>query len=461
MERKVATMLAQILAVVIFLGMFLMIILDKVETHIVTLTSGALVLIIVFGLCMNDGDAIIKTLNLREMFTTAFWYGGGESGSSGIGWSTIVFVAGMMVMVEGLGETGFFRWLCLLLAKAMHYRVIPLLICFMCISAALSMFISSITVVLFLAMVTAELARTLKFDPAPMIIAEVFCSNLGGAATMCGDPPNIIIGTALGLTFSDFISNTGLISLICLLLTIVYFWLAFRKPLLRQEAARESDIVCPQPSSAVTNRRAFAGAIVVFAVAVALLATHAQTGLTVSSVGVIVTVLTVLNSVLNSGVGQVRKIFKGVDYKMLLFFIGLFVTVAGLDQTGILQLIAQFISAVSGGSMLVIVIIILWLSAIASAFIDNVPFAATMVPVIQSISATQGVDVRVLAWALSLGTDIGGNGTPIGASANVVGTSISAKQGHPIGWGEYCKYCAPATVLVVAASMVCLIVRYL
>lgn len=454
-------MLAQIFAIVIFLGMFLMIILDKVERHVVTLSSGALVLVLVFGVCMHSWQSIVTTLNLGELFTTGFWYGASEGGTSGVNWSTILFIAGMMIMVEGLGEAGFFRWLCLSLAKAVHYHVVPLLICFMCMSAVLSMFIDSITVVLFLATVTAELARTLEFDPVPMILAEIFCANLGGAATMCGDPPNIIIGTALGYTFTDFIDNTGLIVAICLVLTILYFWLCFRRQFRRQELARTSGIVCPQPSSAITNKKAFAGATMMFAVAVILLVTHAQTTLSVAFIGVIVAVLTLLNTRLTSGTASVRKILKNVDYKTLLFFIGLFISVSGLEQTGVLSLIAQWIGTVSGGSLVVIVVIILWLSAVASAFIDNIPFAATMVPVIRSISAAQGVDLSVLAWALSLGTDLGGNGTPIGASANVVGTSVSAKQGHPIRWGKYCKYCVPATVLVVLVSMLCLFVRYL
>lgn len=454
-------MLAQIFAIVIFLGMFLMIILDKVERHVVTLSSGALVLVLVFGVCMHSWQSIVTTLNLGELFTTGFWYGASEGGTSGVNWSTILFIAGMMIMVEGLGEAGFFRWLCLSLAKAVHYHVVPLLICFMCMSAVLSMFIDSITVVLFLATVTAELARTLEFDPVPMILAEIFCANLGGAATMCGDPPNIIIGTALGYTFTDFIDNTGLIVAICLVLTVLYFWLCFRRQFRRQELARTSGIVCPQPSSAITNKKAFAGATMMFAVAVILLVTHAQTTLSVAFIGVIVAVLTLLNTRLTSGAASVRKILKNVDYKTLLFFIGLFISVAGLEQTGVLSLIAQWIGTVSGGSLVVIVVIILWLSAVASAFIDNIPFAATMVPVIRSISAAQGVDLSVLAWALSLGTDLGGNGTPIGASANVVGTSVSAKQGHPIRWGKYCKYCVPATVLVVLVSMLCLFVRYL
>ena len=140
---------------------------------------------------------------------------------------------------------------------------------------------------------------------------------------------------------------------------------------------------------------------------------------------------------------------------------GLFIVVGGLEQTGILKLIAQFIDDMSGGNLFLMVAIIIWVSAIASAFIDNIPFAATMVPVIQNISAMQGVDLGLLAWTLSLGVDLGGNGTPIGASANVVGTSIAAKNGHYITWGRYCKYCAPATVMVTLVSMLCIYARYL
>ena len=145
----------------------------------------------------------------------------------------------------------------------------------------------------------------------------------------------------------------------------------------------------------------------------------------------------------------------------LLFFIGLFVVVSGLEDTGCLDVLAGWISRISGGHAAVMVAIILWLSAVCSAFVDNIPFSATMVPVIQSMSRSQGVDLSLLAWALSIGTDLGGSATPIGASANVVGTSVAAKNGHPVTWGTYCKYCAPATVLVITIAMVCLFLRYL
>lgn len=192
-----------------------------------------------------------------------------------------------------------------------------------------------------------------------------------------------------------------------------------------------------------------------------MLATHAQTKLTVACIGVIVAALSLVVIGCTSGGKAVLEIIKGVDYKTLLFFIGLFVSVAGLKETGVLDVIARFITTVSGGNAAIIVVIILWISAVTSAFVDNIPFAATMIPVVRSIAAASGIDMGVLAWALSLGTDLGGNATPIGASANVVGTSVAAKGGYPISWGRYCKYCVPATLIVMAVSTAYLFLRYL
>ena len=155
------------------------------------------------------------------------------------------------------------------------------------------------------------------------------------------------------------------------------------------------------------------------------------------------------------------ELLKKVDYKTLLFFIGLFVVVGGLEQTGILKLMAEFIGNVSNGNLMLMVAIILWVSAIASAFVDNIPFAATMIPIISNLAATQGVDLSILSWSLAMGTDIGGSATPIGASANVVGVATAAKAGHIIKWGKYCKVMAPATIIVVAISMIMIYARYL
>ena len=448
--------MAQIIATVIFLVMFLLIISEKLERHIVTLLSGLLTLVLVFGVCMHSMSAVINTLNFKEIGTLTFWYQAGEAAetSSGINWATIIFIAGMMIMVEGMGNAGFFRWLCMRLAKAVHYKTVAIFLTFMVMSSILAMFIDSITVILFLAAVTVELAQLLKFNPVPMILSEIFCANLGGAATMCGDPPNIIIGTSLGYSFGDFISNTGLIVICALVLTVIYFFLVFHKQL-RSDGTVDTSAF-PDPKTAIRDKKSFTISCIIFALAVVLLVTHAQTGLTVATIGLGIAILTLVTSG-----KEAVELMKKVDYKTLLFFVGLFVVVGGLEQTGVLEVIAGLIAKVSGGNIKLMIAIIIWGSAIASAFVDNIPFAATMIPVIKSLAVAQGVDLSTLAWALSMGTDIGGSATPIGASANVVGTAVAAKHGHPIGWGKYCKEVAPATIMVVLFSMLFIFVRYL
>ena len=448
--------LAQILAVLIFVAMFVLIVMDKIERQIVTLACGALTLILVFGVGMHSMDAILETLNVRSIFTPGFWYAvGAEESSSGINWATIIFIAGMMVMVEGMAKAGFFQWLCMRLAKLVDYKPIPLFVVFMVMAAVLSMFLDSITVILFLAAVTVELAKLLHIDPIPMILSEIFCANLGGSATMCGDPPNIIIGTSLGYTFGDFLTNTGLMAGVALVVVIIYFFLVYRKELIQEEGQGVDPSSIPDPKEAITNKKDFIVSCVIFGCAVVLLVSHAQTHLTVAFIGAVIALVTLIAAGKDAVV-----LLKKVDYKTLLFFVGLFMVVGGLEQTGILELIAGFIGDVSGGNIYVMVAIIIWISAVASAFVDNIPFAATMIPVVKSLAATTGADLSVLAWALSMGTDIGGSATPIGASANVVGTSVAAKNGYPIGWGKYCKTAAPATIIVVAISMLIIFVRY-
>ncbi len=450
-------MLPQVIAVAIFIIMFGLVITEKIERHIVTLFCGLLTIVVLFGLCMRSTDAIMQTLNVRTLFTPEFWYNAGssEDGSTGINWATILFIAGMMIMVEGMALVGFFRWLCMSIARLVKYKTIPVFITFMLMSAILSMFIDCITVILFLAAVTVELGRLLKFNPVPMILSEIFCANLGGAATMCGDPPNIIIGTSLGYTFADFVVNTGVIVLVALILVVVYFYFFFRKEL----TANNSDIDIanmPDPKKVITNKKGFIIHTLIFFLAVALLVTHAMTGLTVAFIGVFIALLTLI-----AAGKKAPTLIAKADYKTLLFFIGLFVVVGGLEQTGILEIISAFIGKISGGNPRLIVAIIIWISAVASAFIDNIPFAATMVPVIKSLAETENVSLAVLAWALSMGTDIGGNATPIGASANVVGTSVAAKKGYPISWRRYCVSLVPPTIMVLVAATLMIWFRYL
>ena len=420
--------LAQILAISIFLIMFGMITWGKVHRYIPALIASALVFVVIFLVVMKDARLIRDVLNLEQLIETNFWLPREEHyASRGINWQTIIFIAGMMVMVEGLAKVGFFRWMCLFIAKLVHYKVIPIFITFMLLAGFLSMFIDSITVMLFLAIVTIEIARLLKFDPVPVIIAEIFASNTGGSATMSGDPPNIIIGTSLGYTFTDFIVNTGLIAWAGMLVAIIFFYLAFRKKLTasQQNNASDSNATYPQPREAITNTSQFMLNTGIFILAIILLVTHAQTGMSVALIGVIAAILTLLAT--NS---DISLIIKKVDWRTLLFFIGLFICVSGLEETGVLELLANSIGKASRGNMMVVMTMILWISAFASSVVDNIPFAATMVPVIVQLGQMPGLELPPMAWSLALGADIGGNGTPIGASANVVGTAIAEREGR-------------------------------
>ena len=450
-------MLAQILAVSIFVIMFALIISEKFQRHYITLAGAAATLIIVFGLGLHSMDAVWTALSLDSMTAKTFWYAKDAETTinSGVNWATIIFIAGMMIMVEGMARTGFFAWLCMWIAKAVHYRVIPIFISFMLMSAILSMFIDSITVILFLAAITVELSYRLGFNPIPMILPEIFCASIGGSATMCGDPPNIIIGTSLGYTFGDFLRNTGTMAGLSLAAVVVFFYFAFRKEL-SERTASVDPTKFPRPESAITSFNGFVMSIITFTCAIVLLVTHAQTGLTVPTIGVIISVITFL-----AAPRYILYILKRVDYKTLLFFTGLFVVVSGLELTGVLGIIAKGIKAVSGGNPYLMIGIVMWVSGIASAFVDNIPFTATMIPIIESLAATTGVSMHTLAWTLSMGTDVGGCATPIGASANVVGTSICAKAGHPVSWGRYCMWLAPASILAMGICTVYIFIVYI
>ncbi len=464
--------LEQILAIVIFAGMFIAIMWGKVHRYIPALIGATLTALLV--LVLLEPDKLWHVLRLYDFADANWWYGKHAAGAvseaatgsgpeiGGVNWQTMIFIGGMMVMVEGMGAAGFFRWLCLLVAKIVKYRVIPIFITFMLLSGLLSMFIDSITVMLFLATVTIELARLLKFDPVPFIMAEIFASNTGGSATMSGDPPNIIIGTHFNYTFADFAANTGPIAWASMVVVLLLFYLFFRKSLRQQAADNPVKLPgqYPQPREAIHNPRLFMLSTAIFVLIVVLLVTHAQTGLSVGLIGCIAAVLT-LGASAFAAKGQLPHVLEGVDWRTLLFFFGLFVCVGGLEATGVLEMLAERIGDASGSSLIMAMTFILWISAFASAIVDNIPFAATMRSVIGTLahSLAPGAE-QPLAWSLALGTDIGGNATPIGASANVVGTAIAEKEGYRISWGKYCKYAIPATILVVGLCNLYLVLRY-
>ena len=445
----------QILALAIFIALFIAIIIGKIHRYIPAVIAGVLMLA-VFVLVMKKPEAAVNVINLGQITHLSFWVPGHEHlETSGVNWQTIVFIGGMMAMVESMGDVGFFDWLCLSIAKLVKYRPVPIFISFMLVSGILSMFIDSITVLLFMTAIAIELARLLKIDPVPFIIAMIFAANTGGSATMSGDPPNIIIGTSLGFTFTDFLTNTGVIAWIGIIAALGFFLLVFRKALVPTVSQDNLAKPYPEPGQAITNPFLFKIDIVIFVLIVILLISHANTGLSVASIGVIAAILTLVVAW-----KRAFHIMKRVDWRTLLFFVGLFITVSGLKETGLLERLANYISQITGGSLILVIPVILWFSAFASAIIDNIPFAATMVPVIAGISQSAGIPLPPLAWALALGTDIGGNATPIGASANVVSTAIAEREGYPITWRRYLKYAIPATVLVVGLCWACLALKY-
>lgn len=449
--------ISQILAIVIFALMFIAIISGRVPRYIAALTGAFLTITVVFLITMQSPQAVINVLNLEQLGQFRFWIPGHEIvESQGVNWQTVIFIGGMMVMVDGMGDVGFFRWLCLYIAKLVNYRVIPILISFILVSGFLAMFIDSITVMLFLSSATIELSRILKFDPVPVIVAEIFAANTGGSATMCGDPPNIIIGTAFGYTFSDFVVNTGPIAWAGMIVAVLYFYIIFRKTL--KTHSDNSDTQpdrYPEPREAIVHYSLFKVYIGIFILVVVLLVTHAQTGLSLATIGCIAAAVTLIVSARGA-----LRILKRIHWRTLLFLIGLFICVGGLEETGVLQTLAEYIGEAAGDRIVLAIPLILWLSAFASSIIDNIPFAATMVPVISRLAQTAGFDLPTLSWALALGTDIGGNATPIGASANIIGVAIAEREGYQIGWKRFLKYALPVTIMVVLLCYLLLIVRY-
>lgn len=449
--------LAQILAIAIFSATLIATISGRIHRYVPALVGAFLVTVVVFLVVEGEPQHVWRVLNIGDLIRLDFWFPSeGAVESRGVNWQTIVFIAGMMIMVEGLGAAGFFRWLCLVTAKLVNYEAMSVLIAFVLLSGFLSMFIDSITVLLFLASVTIELARLMKFDPVPVIISEILAANIGGSATMCGDPPNIIIGTNLGYTFTDFALNTGPIAWTTMTVSLGLMYLYFRKTLAKQKP----QAVCtpaeiPSPKESIVNLHSFIASVAVFMTVAVLLVIHAQVRLSVAAIGCVAAVLTLI------GAGKkATYIVRRIDWRTLLFFFGLFVCVGGLEETGVLGMLAEYVKEMSSGSLLNGISLILWFSALMSAVVDNIPFTAVMVPVIRHVSTSQGMNLPPLAWALALGAVMGGNATPIGASANVVGTAIAEREGYPISWSSFCKYGLPITMIALAISHALLIVRH-
>ena len=376
-------------------------------------------------------------------------------------WETILFVFGMMTVIETMNESGFFRWLGLHSARAVKLDPLKLFILFPFIAAFLSAFVDSITVMLFMSTLTIEVAAIIGMNPLPLIFAEICAANIGGASTMVGDPPNVILGTYFQLSFMDFVRNTGLIAWIGFFVNTLFFIVFYkgqifpvRKRLLENPGWVQKQIETIDPKGAIQDRRLFwVGLISIFYVVIVLV-THHLTHLSVAMcalTGALIALLT--------GGPKMGKVLEKIDYPTITFFAGLFIIVGAMEHAGLLKIAAATVNKLSGGNFIIALSIILWVSAFGSSIVDNVPFAATMAPILKHMSETFGFSLLPLVWSTALGTDIGGNGTPIGASANVVAVATYERMtDKKIGWGQYCKACYPAMMVVV---IVCNILLYL
>jgi len=376
-------------------------------------------------------------------------------------WETILFVFGMMTVIETMSESGFFRWLGLHSAKWVKLDPLKLFILFPFIAGFLSAFVDSITVMLFMATLTVEVSNIIGINPLPLIFAEICSANIGGASTMVGDPPNVILGTYFQLSFMDFVKNTGGIAWIGFTINALFFIWFYKREIfsarsrLRQDPQwLEQQVNTLNPREAIRDRRLFIVGLIAFFYVVIVLVTHHIAHLSVATCALTGALIAML-----LGGYKMSKVLLNIDYPTIIFFAGLFIIVGAMEHVGLLKMAAAAVNEVSGGNFFIALSIILWISAFGSSIVDNVPFAATMAPILKHMSAAFGFPLLPLVWSTALGSDIGGNGTPIGASANVVAVATYERMtDKKIGWGYYCKACYPAMMVVVG---VCNFLLYL
>jgi len=379
-------------------------------------------------------------------------------------WETILFIFGMMTVIETMNESGFFRWLGLHSARWVKLDPLKLFILFPFIAGFLSSFVDSITVMLFMSTLTIEVASIIGISPLPLIFVEICAANIGGASTMVGDPPNVILGTYFQLSFMDFVRNTGLIAWIGFgINTLFFIWFykseifSARRRLQQDPQWLEQQVHALNPKEAIQDRRLFAVGLVAFFYVVIVLVTHHLTHLSVATCAMTGALIAML-----LGGHKMSRVLVKIDYPTIVFFAGLFIIVGAMEHVGLLKIAAATVKTLSGGDFFIALSIILWVSAFGSSIVDNVPFAATMAPILKHMSETFGFPLLPLVWSTALGTDIGGNGTPIGASANVVAVATYERvMGKSISWGYYCKACYPAMMVVVAVSNFFLYVFYI
>ena len=417
----------QIIAIVIFLVTMAAIMTEKLH-RTVAAVAGALLLILTGVLSV-------------------------ESGFSYVDLNTLGVLIGMMLFVAVVKNSGIFEYIAIKAAKIAKGRPWPLMVLFALITAVLSAFLDNVTTVLLIGPMTLAITSMLRINPIPFFMTQIMASNIGGTATLIGDPPNIMIGSAAGLSFTDFITNTGVAVLFVLAATIVCFYFIYGRKLHVEPEAMDSSLQLDE-NKAIKDRSLLIKSVVMILLVVFGFVFHSQLHLESCTIA-----LTAAAVMLLIGRQDVEEIVAGVEWTTILFFTGLFIVVGGLQETGVIQILANGLMDLTEGHMTLTILLILWVSAIVSSFLDNIPFVATLIPLILTMQSS-GVDVTPLWWAVSLGACLGGNGTLIGASANVVLSGISNRHGFPITFASYFKVGFPLMLVSVAISTVFLLLRF-
>jgi Na+/H+ antiporter NhaD/arsenite permease-like protein len=384
---------------------------------------------------------------------------------AGVDFNTIALLTGMMIMVSITRKSGVFEYVAIWSAKKVNANPAGILFMLQWVTAIFSAFLDNVTTVLLVVPVTLVITEELKLRPWPFLVALIFASNIGGTATLIGDPPNILIGSSAGLDFNDFAVNLAPVIVVVQLVTAALIHLVWGRRLKAPPEAR-SRVMGFDESGAIRDRRLLFQSVGILGLVVVAFVLSRQLGLEPGSIAMMGAALLMalhgLGLDAETQSHQAHATFAEVEWVTIFFFVGLFVVVHGVEVAGLLSVLATKLVATTGGDLKLTALAILWASALLSAVVDNIPFVATMIPLIKSMAGDFGGPdaIRPLWWALSLGACLGGNGTLVGASANLTVAGMAERAGHPIRFVAYLKVAVGLMLLSVAMATVYLLLRY-